>query len=110
MISENLIIMSLGIILTLIGVILGVIVLMRSAGTLKTIVLFLTIGMALSMAYNLINILGFGLLISGNYEYLTGIIYIAGILFLVLAMISLEKMINKIDKDIIKERPLRKNR
>ena len=102
MMGENLIMMSLGIILTLVGANLGVIILMRSAGILKTIVLFLTIGMTLSMAYHLINLLGFKFLILGNYEYLIGIIYIAGILFLVLAMIFLEKMINKIDEDVSK--------
>jgi hypothetical protein len=110
MINENLIIMSLGILLTLIGAILGVIILMRSAGILKKVVLFLTIGMTLSLIYHLINLLGFGLLVLGNYEYLTGIIYIADILFFVLAMVGLERMINRIDGDISKEKFQRKKK
>jgi hypothetical protein len=54
--------------------------------------------------------LGFGLLVLGNYEYLTGIIYIADILFFVLAMVGLERMINRIDGDISKEKFQRKKK
>lgn len=109
MMNESLIIMSIGIVLSLVGTALGIIAAMRSARTLRTVILFLTIGMIINIIYILINMLGLGILALGDYEYIIEIIYIAGVLFFVLAMVFLEKMINMVERETLTKRIKKRN-
>jgi len=99
MFYTDIIIMSVGALLTLIGTVIGVVIIIRSSGRFKISILFLTLGLGTYVIYHIINLFEIRIKLLGEYEFLIGIIHLIAISLIIISLINTERMITRIDKE-----------